>query len=583
MNTNTIKLLVIDDDEIGREQVQRYMRASKLDFEVSEAGNFIEGRARLEQSEVDCILLDYHLGDGTAFELIDQLRKDNPNFETPVILLTGAGSEEVAVKALKLGICDYINKDRLDAHGLEQAIRTALAERRLAQAEADHREALEHRSMHDDLTELPNRRLFLDRLEQRILNAERSGEGFSLFVVDLDRFKMINDTFGHNAGDAVLTAVGGRMLKLARKSDTYARMGGDEFAVLLSNSESVDGAITVAQRLAETIVQPVSVDNSMVNVDVSIGIALYPDHGHSAIELMAHADEAMYEAKRSAQRFAVYSGENDAPLHENARISMELPGLAASDQIELHYQPKYDLQNGQIVGVEALARWHHAELGNIPPDRFIPIIERSKFIVDFTQACLRKALKQTAAWRTQGLNFPVAVNVSPRALEAESFLDSVELLLDEFSLGASDLIVEITETASLNHYDRSAQVLVKMAERGIGVSIDDFGTGYTSLRYLREFPATELKIDRLFVAETVAGGRDYSLISGIVRLAKGIGAKTVGEGIETADTLHALIELGCDYGQGFYLAHPAAAAEISKIAANSKSNSTEAAVLSAFA
>ena len=562
MTSNALNVLVIDDDEIVREQIRRYLSKSRQKFDVHEAVNKTEGKRQLLAGGIDCAVVDFNMGDGNAFSLLEEIRREQPDFVTPLILLTGMGNEEIAVKAIKLGINDYINKDALRAESLENGIRTAVAEQKLAIAEREHQKMLEHLSMHDELTGLPNRRLLLDRLEQRILMSERNGESFALMMIDLDRFKSINDSLGHGAGDSVLRIVGSRLLQLARRSDTYARLGGDEFAVLLSSANTAEGAITVAEKVAYAIQQPMSVEGDLVQTDASIGIAIYPDHGHSAEELLAHADEAMYSSKNSVNRYEMYDNQETDQRHESARIAMHVGELATPDKFSLMYQPKFELATGKFLGLEALARWRHPILGNIPPDKFIPILERSKLISGFTETVVDKVLHDMALCREQNCLVPVSVNISPQALTLGDFNKNLLALLNKYEMAPQDLIIEITETTNLNNYDQAARSLIELAKIGVGISIDDFGTGYTSIRYLREFPAAELKIDKLFVQSAAGHGRDYSIIAGIVRLAKGIGARTVAEGIESPETLRALIDLGCDLGQGYYLARPCSLANL---------------------
>lgn len=556
MQNDTLNVLVIDDDEVIREQIYRYLRASLNDYHIDEATSKNTGRARLLEGRAHCAIIDFHMQDGDAFELIQELREAQQDFSIPLILLTGQGNEEIAVKAMKLGVNDYINKDNLSRELLENSIRTAVAEQKLVTAEREHQRALEHLSMHDELTGLPNRRLLIERLEQRILMAERNSEVFAVLLIDLDRFKSINDTQGHLVGDEVLRIVGSRLENLARRSDTYARLGGDEFAVLLSSAQSVEGAITVANKVAEAIQQTISVNGKILQTDASIGIALFPEHGSHANELISHADDAMYRSKSSLDNYAVFLDRRHEPLQESARISLHLKSLSEPAGFKLFYQPQFELLSGKLVGAEALSRWHHPELGEISPGKLIPILERSKFILDFTNTVVEKAVRQISEWSNAGLDLPVSVNISPQALTANSFFDNIKTQLETYKVLPSNLTLEITETTSLSNYDSAAKALIALANYGVGISIDDFGTGYTSIRYLRDFPAKELKIDQLFTRELAEGGRDYSLISGIVRLAKGIGAHTVAEGIEDAETLRILLDLGCDIGQGFYLGYP---------------------------
>lgn len=558
----TLQILIVDDDDAGRESICRMSRKTGLDVVVHEARNVEEGIARLLTGDIDCTVVECQLRDGTAFEMLARVREMIPGFIVPSVFLTGRGGEQVSGKAPKPGINEYIGRDKLDAKSLGRAIRAAVAEHKFALADSRYREALAHRSLHDDLTSMPNRRLFLDRLDERIGMAHRCNETFAVMMLDLDMFKSINDTLGHAAGDYVLQVVGERLLSIARRTDTYARLGSDEFSILVDGT--IDGAIVVAQKIADAVAEPIEYEQHVLKVDASIGIASYPLHGRDAKLLMAHADQAMYASKQSARRFSVYSGADDAPLHESSRISMEIPRLAQADQVLLHYQPKYRLGDGVMIGVEALARWEHSVLGNIPPDKFIPILERSKFIFAFTEIVFNQALAQAAAWRAAGYRLKMSVNVSVQSLDRVGFVPHIAELLERYAIPPEELIIEITETASLVSYDRSAKILRLLAEQGVGISIDDFGTGYTSIRYLRDFPVSELKIDRLFVRSVAEGQRDYSIVSGIVRLAQGIGASTVAEGIESVETVRALSDVGCDFGQGYYLARPAPAQHVTE-------------------
>lgn len=560
MSPRALQILVVDPDDTVRAAVCRLSMQTGLDVVVREASGIEDAVTRLLAGGIDCAVLDYHLGDGTAPEMLARARERAPGFVVPSVVLTGPGGAEAVGKAQKPGINEYISKDKLDANSLGQAIRTAVAEHKFALADSRYREALAHRSLHDDLTSMPNRRLFLDRLDERIGVAQRSHETFAVMMLDLDMFKSINDTLGHAAGDFVLQVVGERLLSIARRTDTYARLGGDEFSILVDGT--IDGAIVMAQKIAAAVAEPIEYEERVIKVDASIGIAAYPLHGRDAKLLMAHADQAMHASKQSARRFSVYSGADDAPLHESSRISMEIPRLAQPDQVVLHYQPKYRLGDGAMIGVEALARWEHSVLGNVPPDKFIPILERSKFIFAFTDIVFNQALAQAAAWRAAGYRMKMSVNVSVQSLDRVGFVPHITEMLERYGLPPEELIIEITETASLVSYDRSAKILRLLAEQGVGISIDDFGTGYTSIRYLRDFPVSELKIDRLFVRGVAEGQRDYSIVSGIVRLAQGIGASTVAEGIESVETVRALSDVGCDFGQGYYLARPAPAADV---------------------
>ena len=428
-------------------------------------------------------------------------------------------------------------------------------------AEREHKRALFFQSHHDELTGLPNRRLFMDRLNQRIAGAKRNNEAFAVLMLDLDMFKSINDTLGHKAGDALLVEVGRRMQLHARESDTFARLGGDEFAVILADSRSAHGAVSVVNRIVSSFTEPMLIDNQRIPLEASIGIVMYPYHGESAEHLLAHADEAMYESKRLNMPFQVYSSNEDNELQENAKISLEISCLGDPDKVDLVYQPIYDLRSQKIVGAEALATWHHPTLGDISPAKFIPIVDSSKYCHAFSIIVLNKALSQARLWLESGRDIPVSVNISPPAVTKSGFIDSVLSLISMKGLSPHHLILEITETTNFLNFERAMNVLRELAEAGIGISIDDFGTGFTSIRYLRDFPAKELKVDRSYIQNIVKEKRYHSIVASMVELARGIGASTVAEGIETKELLHAVTELGCDLGQGYLFSKPLPAAQ----------------------
>ncbi|MEM7543748.1 MAG: GGDEF domain-containing response regulator [Pseudomonadota bacterium] len=552
-----LKILVVDDDEIAREHFRRILDRTSLDSELAESGSIADGVKRFKSDRFDCIFLDYKLGDGDAFDLIGAVEREEQIIETPIILLTGMGSEQLAVKAIKSGAHDYVNKGDLAPSVLEASVRSAVAEAKLQIAERRHRQTLEHLSMHDELTGLPNRRLLIDRIQQRLSEAERTRASFAVMLVDLDLFKSVNDTLGHAAGDLVLQRLGQRFAALTRRSDTIARIGGDEFAVLLPSCSSITGAVMFAEKIEQAIEDPMEIGERTIEIGASTGIALYPGHGLTVQDLLKHADSAMYEAKASPRTFSIYSEDSDQETQDAAGMAIEISRLARSDELEIDFQPKIELSTGAVAGVEALARWQHPRFGRVMPERFIPIIERSKFVLEFTDAVIEGACEQMANWRRAGHVFPIGVNISVRVLDDPKFVRRLADCLSRYQISADLLTLEVTESMVMSHIERSGKVLNELAELGTKISIDDFGTGFSSIRYLREFPVREIKIDRLFVSGvTAAGGRDASIIAAVMHLADGFGAALVAEGIETEAQLDTLRALGCQYGQGFYLAKP---------------------------
>ena len=388
-------MLVVDDDDVDRETIRRVVARSDLEFTLDEAESETIAFDRLRGSSYDCLLLDYHLEQVSGIEALPALREGAANPHLPVVMLTGAGDEQIAVQAMQHGVHDYLNKGKLNPLGLRHAIENAVQKAGLQREVAEAHDKLEHLSLYDSLTGLPNRQLFFDRLEQTVVSAARGNESFTVLMMDLDLFKDVNDQLGHEAGDRLLEQVGERLAHVVRQSDTVARLGGDEFAAILSTARSVEGAIIVADKLSEVIAEPVPIGDQLVTVGLSTGIAVYPDHGGDGKSLLRHADEAMYRAKRSSLNHAVYSGDiAGAPTSRAVLLATDLSRAVARDEFELRYQPKVELATGKLLGVEALVRWRHPDLGFLPPMEFIPSAERSSVILPLTLDVLDKALDQ---------------------------------------------------------------------------------------------------------------------------------------------------------------------------------------------
>ena len=431
----------------------------------------------------------------------------------------------------------------------------ASASRRLRRQSRSNR----HLATHDSLTNLPNRSLLRDRCEQAIASTARSGRHVGLMLLDLDRFKEVNDTLGHHYGDELLKQVSERLRRELRSADTVGRLGGDEFVVLLSEVVDPADAWTAAERILDAFAEPFQLDDVTLNVDSSIGIAIAPEHGADFDELMQHADIAMYTAKETHSGRAIYSG--DLNTHNTSRLQLlgDLRrALVDLDQIVLHYQPKIDLQSGRITGVEALVRWQHPARGLLGPVEFIPSAEGTGIIRPLTQVVLRKALQQVAIWGP-GSDLTMAVNVSTRCLLDTSFVGMVTRLLTDTGVSAERLELEITESAIMTDPEHAIEVLTELAGMGITLSIDDFGTGYSSMAYLKRLPVQQLKIDRTFVTDMTSDASADAIVRSSLELARNLGLTVVAEGVETADVARRLQETGCEWAQGYFYARPMAA------------------------
>lgn len=435
--------------------------------------------------------------------------------------------------------------------------------RALHQLEKSHRSLLESEernrqlALYDSLTGLPNRNLFMDRLGQAIAAATRGERIMALLYVDLDNFKQINDTLGHDAGDELLKVMAQRLLGLLRGTDTVSRLGGDEFAIILNQIAHKDDAVLVARRVLEAAAKPINTQGVEHVAGASIGITWCPHDGTDGSQLLKNADMAMYEAKSAGRNdYRFYSQAAD----EHARLRMRnealLRSAPESGQLRLHFQPIVDLQSGRTVGAEALLRWQHPDDGLVYPDSFIGIAEESGSIIDIGDWVLDAALAQCRRWQTATPDFSIAVNVSVRQLRNASFVDRLAAQLELHGLAASALHLEITESLFLTGDDLALSSLHMLGELGVVLNIDDFGTGYSSFGYLRQLPFQVLKIDRSFI-RGVPDNRDASAVaSAILGMAQSLGLKVVAEGVESERHLGFLLELGCPYGQGYLFAKP---------------------------
>jgi diguanylate cyclase (GGDEF)-like protein len=426
---------------------------------------------------------------------------------------------------------------------------------------------LRHLATHDALTGLPNRVLLDDRLAQAIAHADRDQQPFAVLMLDLDRFKLINDSFGHRPGDMVLNEVARRLQGLVRSIDTVARVGGDEFVLVVSPSVARADAEEIGKRANEILSAPFQVEGVDLRVSSSIGIAFYPADGGSAESVLAHADAAMYCAKeRGRNNYQCFRPGMKSVALERVSLESELHQAMKLGQFELFYQPKVDTASGDIHSAEALIRWHHPQRGLLLPSEFIPLAEECGLIHEIGAWVLREACRQCAVWQDAGqLPLRVAVNVSPSQFRRGDLLEVVRSALQKSQLDPRFLEIELTESAVMTNPEDSAAVLEQISRMGVLVSVDDFGTGYSSMSYLRRFPIDKLKIDRSFIADLTTRADDASIVQAIVSLAHGLRLKVVAEGVETLEQLKFLQSVGCDQYQGYHFSEPLPATEFADL------------------
>jgi len=465
-------------------------------------------------------------------------------------------ASQAAIAVENAAAFEDLEKEKIRAEAFHQELQ--ILNKELIKTNKD----LEHMALHDSLTGLPNRNLIQDRLQQGLYAAKRGNRPLSILMVDLDRFKEVNDTLGHQVGDELLRQVGMRFRKQFRQMDTVGRLGGDEFAVIVPDT-GADGAVKVAEHLHKALEEPFMLDKGSYRVGASVGVAVYPDHGDDVSTLFKRADIAMYVTKQSHDSVTIYDSRFDQNTRSRLSLMGDLHQALDLDQLELFYQPKLDLASNTIIGVEALMRWHHPGHGMIPPDIFIPALEQSGLLKRYTYWALETAAAQCRAWNEKKWDLSVAVNLSMYNLHEGDLADQIGRCQRVNCLRPDALVMEVTESAVMSDPHHVSEVLDELVACGIQLSIDDFGTGYSSLAHLKRLPVAELKIDKSFVMDMARDTDDAIIVRSTVDLAHNMGLRVVAEGVENEGCLAMLRGMSCDLAQGFFIAKPMPAARLS--------------------
>ncbi len=550
-------ILVADDDPSIRLLLRHVME--QCGYHVVEVSNGVEAVASAVRHVPDLILMDAVMPDMDGFRATEEIMKIPQCQAISVLMATSLDDDESVSRAFDVGACDYITKPFNWSVLKHRVTRMLLA--------ADAERKIRHIAYHDSLTGLPNRMLFIDRVEQAISRALREDTQFALLFIDIDHFKVINDSMGHAAGDQLLNVVASRLQNMLRKSDTIARPGGDEFTIIIENLQEAEWVATVANNILRRLEVPVEINNRQVHVGGSIGIALFPQDGESFGTLLKNADTAMYKAKELGRHtFQFYTAEMSQKAMLRLELENQIRTALKEEQFVVYYQLKVNLENSQYVGVEALVRWQHPQRGIVAPIEFIPLAEETGLITQLDKWVIQTACEQFKKWHEAGAVLEsLSVNVSARHFKEGDLSVFCREVLQRTRLSPECLEIELTESALVDNYEGAKGVLNELHAMGISIALDDFGTGYASMSYLKEFPFDTVKLDRSFVKDIPVDGESTAIVKAMIQLSAALKLNTVGEGVENEQQRDCLKENGCVYGQGYLWAKPLSARELEKL------------------
>jgi len=555
-----MKLLLIDDNELDRQAIVRTFKKTEWNIQIVQAKSAMEGLTHFENDDFDGVLLDYQLPDMDGLETLRLLSK-HPNHHAAILILTGAMEDaELEQQCIEAGAQDVLFKSDITHKHLTRAIVHARTRHLLERELQESHRRLRNLAENDSLTGLANRYYFDESLRTAIPRAKRQCDQLALLFLDLDNFKIINDSLGHDAGDQLLKEVANRLLRVVRNGDVVCRLGGDEFAILAHNFESQEPIITLAERILDDLRRPITIDNNEHFISASIGVATYPGAGENAGDMLKAADLAMYRAKRDGRNnFHFFSSALQAQVQERIHLEKELRSLVPTDHFILYYQPIIDARTLEICGAESLIRWDHPTRGILPPSEFISLAEEIGLIIEIDSRSRLKACQQLARWRAQQLvseTFTLRFNVCAQMLTDNDLHLAIKRDLDKTELPGHCVGLEITESLLVENFETTALLLEQIKSYGVEISVDDFGTGYSSMAYLKALPAGTLKIDRTFVTGVPDNIDDCRILRAMIVFGKSLNLKIVIEGIETPEQARLCRDYGVDYLQGYLFSRP---------------------------
>lgn len=546
-----LRILLVEDNPGDAMLVREVIREDQAQqITLVHVTTIGEAVLSLQSDLFDIVLLDLDLPDSDGIHTIERVRTSAP--QLPIVVLTGMNDESLALPALKAGAQDYLIKGKTDQQLLIRVIHHAIWRK---QAE-DH---LVHLATHDAVTRLPTRLLFLDRLRQAISSAGRQRKHVAVLFLDIDNFKSVNDTLGHPTGDLLLKAVADRLSRSVREGDTVARMGGDEFILIVDpGSTEARYFYEVAHKILDLFVAPFFFAGNELLITVSIGIAVYPEDGQDPDTLLRNADMALLRVKEQGRNnYQHYSAEMHEKTIRRLTLGKTLAMAIQQNELELYYQPIQEILSGQVIGMEALIRWFRSPGEMLMPSEFIPIAEETGVISRIGEWTLRTVCRQGRAWRDAGLPLvPIAVNLSAHQLQQEHFIERTRRAIEESGLPANYVAMELTEGVAMRQTEKTIVTLTALHRMGVSLLIDDFGTGYSSLSYLRNFPITTLKIDISFIRGLGVNPDDLTIVRAIIALSHNLGLSVIAEGVETREQLEHLRLLQCDQIQGNLFSPP---------------------------
>jgi len=550
-----LKVLIVEDSENDALLIVRELRKGGYEPDYCRVETANDLRVQLENDQWDLVITDHNL---PGFSSIDALHVvKGSGQDIPVIIVSGVIGEDVAAETMRAGAHDYVMKDNLKR--LVPAIERELRDARMRQEKKQAEKALSHLSQHDSLTNLANRAALVGLLTGALSSAHLRNTSLALLYIDLDRFKVINDTYGFEIGDKVLQEVAHRLRYCARYNDTLARYGSDEFILIIENISGKEEAMVLAEMVINQLSAPYIIDGHDVHIRASVGVALSDDSGFEAEELIHNADAAMYQAKSMGRNnYQIYSQAMNEKAEHRRYLELSLHRAMESNELVVYFQPQVDLTKGKIRGAEVLLRWKHSTLGLIPPDQFIDLLEETGLIIAVGEWVLRSASQLWMQWIEQGLipyNAVLSVNISSYQFTSE-LVDMVARVLNDIGIPAELVDLEITEGTLMSNTSESEQALAALKNLGIQISIDDFGMGYSSLSYLTRFPVDCLKIDKSFIIGVEDNKNNAVIARAIIGLADSLGLRVIAEGVENQQSSEFLLGNGCFVHQGFLFSKP---------------------------